>query len=206
MKNILKKVAHRLSRRPNLKYLQVFQMDLREDIPTLPCDIQCDVVLLPQDEEVIEKRVANLPFIHRNDIPDRIAANHKCYIATHGGETIYAAWCGVGHFYSYFLDRRFELANDEIYFYGAYTIPEYRSLGVHSSASSIVLKKISGTYKTVFGIIEPYNKPAIKAVKKFSCEYCGRTGFVEIFGIRYYFHHDKGALTDLSDRHYFRKV
>jgi len=107
----LRKIINRLSRKPNLKYLQVWQRDLREDIPTLPCDIQYDFVLLPQEVEVIEKRSANLPYIHRNDINDRVAAHHKCCIATHGGETVYAAWLGVGYAYSYFLDRRLELAD-----------------------------------------------------------------------------------------------
>jgi len=206
MQSSLQKIINRLSRKPSLKYLQVWQRNLKENIPPLPCDIQYDVVLLPQDEEVIEKRVANLPHIHRNDIPDRVAAKHKCYIATYEGETIYAAWSGVGHFYSYLLDRKFKLANDEIYFYGAYTFPEYRNLGIHTSVLSRVFQKISGTYKTLIGFIEPYNKPAVKAAKKLSFEYSGRSGFVEIFGIRYYFHHDKGILTDLSDRQYFRKV
>ncbi len=198
MHSPLRKIINRLSRKPNIKYLQVWQRDLREDIPTLPCDIQYAFVRLPQDVEAIEKRVANLPFVHRNDIPDRVAAYHKCCIATHGGETVDTAWLGVGYAYSYFLDRRFELADDEIYFYGAYTIPEYRSLGVHTSVRSRALQMASGSYKRVVAFIEPYNLPAVKSIKKLSYEYFGRTGYVEIAEIRYYFHRDKGAFSKLS--------
>jgi len=202
----LRKIINRLSRKPNLKYLQVWQRDLREDIPTLPCDIQYDFVLLPQEVEVIEKRSANLPYIHRNDINDRVAAHHKCCIATHGGETVYAAWLGVGYAYSYFLDRRLELADGEIYFYGAYTIPEYWSLGVHTSVRSRALQIASGSYQRVVAFIEPYNLPAVKSIKELAYEYFGRTGYVEIAGIRYYFHRDKGAFSNLSRRYYFRRV
>lgn len=199
-------IVRRLFRKPKLKYVQVWQRDLRVDIPLISCGIQYDFVPLPPDVAVIEKRVANLPFIHRNDIPDRVAAHHKCFIATHGGKTVYSVWLGVGFAYSYSVDRRYELAEDEIYSYGGYTIPEYRGLGVHNSVQPRTLRWACGIYNRVLAFIEPHNLPAIKSVKRLSYEYAGRTGYVEIAGIRYYFHYDKGAFSNLSRRYYFRKV
>ncbi len=199
-------VVRRLLRRPRILWLVVVRKAFHGSMPTCEPRIPIDIGELPSDVAVIESSLAHFPRVHVGDIRSRVDNGHRCFVARHEGRIIYAAWVALGRCYSYALDRWYELADDEAYGYGAFTVPEFRGNRVHPTVSCHILRLLQDSeYRWVYAFIEPNNRAALRMPKQLGCERVGITGLVEVAGIRWNFHRDHGAFAALKRRNYWQR-
>ncbi len=202
-----RKMIRRLFRKPRFEQLLVVTRTIDGSLPTLQAQTPFDFMVLPPDVEKIEVSLAHIPAIHRNDIERRVYNGDMCCVATHKKQIMYAAWTAFGKCYSYALDREYELADDESYLYGAYTVPAFRRKGIHPAMSCHRLKLLKERgYKRELAFIEPENTAAMRMPEKLGYDKVGVTGFIEAFGFRWYFHRDQGIFKVLENRTCWRKV
>lgn len=176
-------------------------------LPAYQARIPFDFEILPPDIEEVEARLAHIPAEHRPDIERRIHNGELCAVAKHNGQIIYVSWIAFGTCYAHILDREYELAEDEAYLYSVYTLPKFRGNGIHPAASCHRLQLLKEWgYKRDHAFIEPKNSAAMRMPEKLGYEKVGITGFIEVFGLRWYFHKDRGAFSALKKRNYWRKM
>jgi hypothetical protein len=207
MAGLLHKTIGRLRRGSRRKRLVIMVKALDHTLPSYQARIPINFEVLPSDVEEVEVRLAHIPPEHRPDVERRIHSGHRCCVAKHRGAIIYVSWIAFGTCYSYALDREYELAQDEAYAYGAYTLPRFRGNGTHPAASCHRLQLLEDWgYKREFAFMEPENSAAMRMPERLGYDKAGVTGFVEVFGFRWYFHRDRGAFSALRRHNYWRKV
>ena len=205
--NFLRKLIRRLLRKPRFRQFVVVTRRLDSSLPVYQARIPFDFEELPQDVEKIEASLAHLPAIHTNDIGRRVQHGDLCHVAKCNGQIIFISWIAFRECYSYGLDREYELADSQAYVYSAYTLPEFRGNGVYPAAHchSLQLLKDSG-YKQILTFVDPKNHAAMRMPEKLGYDKIGITGFIEVFGLRWYYHRDRGAFSTLKTRNFWRKV
>jgi L-amino acid N-acyltransferase YncA len=204
--NITHKLVNRLRRRPGFSYLVIYAKTLDELLPIYQARIPFEFEVLPANVEEIEKELAHIPYEHRSDIERRISNGDRCFVAKSSNCIVHVDWVAFGKCYSYLLDREYELATDECYGYSAYTLLEFRGMGIQPATTYRRNKLLRDWgYRRVFAFIEKQNKAALRMPEKLSYEKIGYTGFTEIFGLRRYFHWDQGIFTALKKRGYWEK-
>jgi GNAT superfamily N-acetyltransferase len=205
--SLWRKVIRRLARAPRLEYLILIRRRLDGTLPAYAASMPLEFAVLPCDADVVERQLAHLPAEHRPDIADRLGRGHLCCVVKHNGQVIWVTWIAIGTYHSYLLDRDYELAPDVGCSYGSYTLPEFRGLGLHTAAMNHRLHELRERgFRQFFAFIEPENRAAMRPAEKLGYERVGATGFIEIFGVRWYFHRDGGAFAGLKRRYYWRKV
>jgi GNAT superfamily N-acetyltransferase len=204
--DFLHKIIKRLFRRPQFRQLVIISKILDGSLPAYQARIPFDFEILPPDVEEIEAHLAHIPAEHRPDIERRIRNGDRCCVAKYNGQIIHASWIAFGTCYSYLLDREYELADNEAYWYGAYALPEFRGKGIHPATGCHILQLLKGRrYKRILAFIEPENSAAMRMPEKLGYDKIGITGFIEVFGFRWCFHKDRGALSALKRRNYWQK-
>jgi len=205
--NFSRKLIRRLLKKPRFRQFVVVTRRLDGSLPVFQARIPFDFEELPQDVEEIEASLAHLPAVHRNDIGHRVQRRDLCHTAKHNGQIIFASWIAFGERYSYALDRRYKLADSEAYLYSVYTLPEFRGNGVYPAAHCHSLKLLNELgYKRILACIDPENFAAMRVSEKLGYDKVGTTGFIEMFGLRWYFHRDHAAFSALKPRSFWRKV
>jgi GNAT superfamily N-acetyltransferase len=155
----------------------------------------------------MQERLAHLPSEHTPDIPKRIREGQTCLVAEHDGSVCCVLWAATAKCYSYRLDRKYPLANDEAYVHGAYTVPALRGCGLLTRGLGYYAEWLRARgVRRILVIIAPTNAPAVRAALKQRYRPVGTTGFVEVFGFRWYFHCDRGAFKALRRRYYWRRM
>jgi RimJ/RimL family protein N-acetyltransferase len=207
MPTLQRKIAKRLSTGPQFEWLLIVSKKLNGSLPVYEAQVPFKFEVLPQDPEEIEARLVPVPKEHRPDIEWRVKNGDRCFVAKQNGQITFVAWAAFGKCYSYLLDREFRLADREAYGYGAYTLPRFRGNGLHPAATCHRLQFLreQGCERYV-AFVEPGNHAAMRMPEKLGLEKVGVTGFIELFGLRWYFHRDRGALSALARRQYWRKM
>lgn len=205
--SLLAKVGGRLRRGPRWAHLTVMKRDLDRPVETFPASIALDFVDAPEDLGVLRELLKDVPEEHRADIDERQRAGQRCFIAHHRGQVVHAAWLAFGTCYSYMLDRTYELADDQAYLHGSFTQPAFRRQGVQLAGTCHRLQVLRERgFRRVLGLVDPYNRLANRTNPKTGYTPAGVSGFVETFGLRFYFHRDRDAFSALRRRHYWRKM
>jgi ribosomal protein S18 acetylase RimI-like enzyme len=184
----------------------IFVKELDELLPSYQARIPIEFEVLPSNLDVVVNKLTHIPSEHIFDIEQRLRNGDYCFAANHKGQIIHIHWIAVGKCYSYLLDREYELATDEGYAYSAYTLPEFRGNGIQPSVTchrNNLLRDWG--FKRVYGFMDPHSKAALRMPEKLNYVKVGYTGFIEVFGIRRYFHMDRGYLRALRRRSYWQK-
>lgn len=202
-----RKIVRRLVRKPQFKYLHIYAKQLDGPLPEYQAKIPIEFEVLPADVSEVRIRLAHIPAEHTSDIERRISNGHICHIAKYDREIVHTSWLAFSKCYSYALDRDFELGDDEAYMYSAFTLPKYRGKGIQPAVGCqrLELLKRRG-YQRAIIFIEPANSSAKRMPEKLGHDQVGVTGFVELFGLRWYFHMDRGNFGALKRRSFWRKV
>jgi L-amino acid N-acyltransferase YncA len=203
---IFNKAASRLRRGAGLAYLFVMALDISGELPNYSAKTEFDFEILPPDARTVEAALEAIPPEHTSDIAERLANGHRCAVARQHGNVVYVTWAGFHTAYSYYLDRAYELSDEEVFGYSSYTVPEVRGQGIHPAVQCLLFRQFqSQGYKRSLRFIEPANRAAMRMPEKLGYTRAGVTGDVQIFGYRWYFHRDKGTFRELKKRYYWRK-
>lgn len=204
--SVFHKLIKHLRRKPRFSYLIIFTKTLDELMSPYQASIPFDLEMMSTNVDEIESALRLIPAEHRFDVERRVSNGDRCFVAKYDNKVIYAMWVAFGKCYSFLLSREYPLATDECYMYSAYTLPEFRGKGLHPSVNTqlfILLNKWGITRITFF--IEPNNLSAMRLPEKLGYSRSGITGYFEIFGIRRYFHWDRGIFKALKRRGYWQK-
>ena len=205
--SFLQKIIRRLLRKPQFRRLVIVAKTLDGSLTAYQARIPFDFEELPQDVQKIEASLAHIPAEHRNDIGRRVHRGDLCHIAKRNGQIIFVSWIAFGDCYSYAMDKEYELADNEAYLYSAYTLPEFRGNGIYPAVHSQSLRLLKDLgYKRILAFIASENSAAMRMPEKLGYDKVGTTGFIEMFGFRWYFHEDRGAFNALKRRNYWRKL
>jgi RimJ/RimL family protein N-acetyltransferase len=197
----------RLCRRPQTRWFVVMMRTLSIQLPECQTRVSVDIEELPPDADQIAAELGHLPSIHTFDVPQRVESGHRCFVARYGQRSVYVSWIALGQCYSYALDREYKLADDEAYSYSSYTVPEFRGNGIHPAVRCYILRLLKEAgYDRAYSFIDPYNQASKRMPERLAYERVGITGFVEVAGIRWYSHWDRGTFSALEKRSYLRKM
>jgi GNAT superfamily N-acetyltransferase len=203
----ISKFVRRLTRKPRFEYLQIWMLDLSKPTPRTPLRIDFELEELPPDAKKVRQLLSHIPPEHTYDIEERIDRKHFGLAGKADGTIVYIVWVGDREIYSYLLDRSYALSEEEVYAYGAYTLPKYRNLGIHKAAAAKKTPILySRGYRRQYAFIEHDNLAARRMPEQLGFRKIGITGFAELFGIRFYFHFDQGSFVNVKRRHYLKKT
>jgi ribosomal protein S18 acetylase RimI-like enzyme len=176
-------------------------------VENFPASLELEFIDAPKDLEHLRELLGDVPLEHRVDLEERHRAGQRCYVARHRGRVVHAAWLAFGHCYSYLLDRTYELAPDQAYLYGSYTQPEFRQRGIQLAGTCHRLQVLRAQgFRSVVGLVDPANPLAHRTHPKTGYGPAGISGYIEVFGVRLYFHRDHDAFTALRRPWYWRKM
>jgi GNAT superfamily N-acetyltransferase len=172
--------------------LLVRELRLNEDLPSIEPRVPATLCRLgPEDWSDL---IALRPFLTEEVIRLRLSNGHRFYGARVDGRTVHVQAMAVGKAFNSFLDIVFPLSPVEIYFYEAYTLPEYR--GQHISPAVTVwaaAEMRKAGYERALVFIYPHNRPALQANARQGFRQVGHFGYVDLLGVRRYFYWSRGG-------------
>ena len=113
-----------------------------------------------------------------------------CYVAKYKGRIIASSWSVAGpEFYEPYLRRTLSLANDEVYTWRGFCVPDYRGRGVHIWLGNCVMDHLATTQgiKNYIGFVRINNLAQLRTLKQTGWSVVGRIGFIDGLGYRLHY-------------------
>ncbi len=121
-----------------------YSVSLGENAPSPPpvrAPLQLRLELL--DEGGIPELVSVRPsFYSPSLLEKRMSKGHFCFVGRSGSRLIHVRWIFRTSVYLPYLRRTLVLSPDEAYSDDAYTVPEYRRMGIYSFANFLLRKRL----------------------------------------------------------------
>jgi ribosomal protein S18 acetylase RimI-like enzyme len=183
--------------------LSVHIKDIPINLPMDP-DLQIREISLSDIGEI--NAIAKYGFYGRSsdDIKQYLTENQRCFIAQYKGQVASCCWSLRNNFYDYRNYRHFNLANNEIYILGLFTLPEFRGRGIQPLllSNSLLTQFQDKNDMCAVLFIDIHNKSSVHAVNKIGFTRNGRVGFIDILGIRLHYLFGKNILLKTKPRVY----
>jgi hypothetical protein len=197
LNRLLGKVLARLGLRPLHKhgYLMVYPLDSESAMtPQVPIEV---VQVMPEDtrlrQELADFSVNTSWFkpetVHRL-IADFFEQGDLCFIGRTGGQIVSRVWITVDHpFTVYSKDHPVPLRPDQVYYYDAYTAPEFRGKNIYHYIKVVTSRLLRERYGKRYAIsyIEAKNTSSLNAQKKIGTSRAHKAGFVRLLGRKFYY-------------------
>jgi len=202
LKGVWRKARNHLSRKPMYRRLLVLELPFTEDFPVIEPKIPAKFEeLQPSDYDEL---IALRPFLTEEVIRLRLEAGHHLYVAKLNGRIVHSRAVAIGKAYIGYLEIAFPLSSREVYFYEAFTVPDYRRNHLHSACISQVSRTMHRLgYQHGVAFVYPHNLLALRSLTKMGCQKKGYVGFVEGLGIRRYFYRAEDGGLDCLDNAFF---
>ena len=114
-------------------------------------------------------------------IADRLNAGHWSFVARHGGEIISDCWASIHHVRFSRLYYKLRLAQGEVYFYDAFTRPDFRGKSVLPAILEEMIRHFRAAgYLRIICEVVPENKPSLQAFGKVGFKPFGVIGYIKI--------------------------
>lgn len=120
---------------------------------------------------------------------DRLNQGDVCYAACQRARLVGYLWISIHQFIVPHLGRQFMVNPDEIYYYDAFTIPEYRGKGINPALAQYSSIEASREYGRVYGLyyVQAENRSSLKVMEKIGAVRGARVGRVDLWGLRFYY-------------------
>jgi GNAT superfamily N-acetyltransferase len=138
----------------------------------------------------------------------RFAEGQRCYVAKSEGRIVSGNWVFEKEWKQDDLGRQFKLADNELYYDGAFTLPEFRGKGImpYLKTQSISDMKTHSQHKTrALAFILVSNKASLRSTAKVGFERVGRVGWIEILGIRVHYLLGRNVLPETTQRFFIER-
>jgi RimJ/RimL family protein N-acetyltransferase len=110
-----------------------------------------------------------------------------CAIAEIDGDPVHVRAVKLNEFYVEWIERTIQVGSDSAYLYGAYTVPEYRGLGVAPKVTEKVLFYLSQIgIRKVYALIQSNNFPSLRYAQKVGYTKIGTVTFIRISRLKLY--------------------
>ena len=149
--------------------------------------------------------VARFGFYGSRDFLEKCLRNGQhCYVAEVQGKPVCYNWRATDKYYDFVLKRCFRLSPHEDYLLGAYTVPEFRGMGIlpYLIKTSSEQKMRNSSALKAIGFMRVNNKAMERSLMKLGWIRVGRVGFIECFGIRWNFLIGRGVLPKTVKRNF----
>lgn len=146
---------------------------LSEPIPLIKSEKEILIkVATEADVKMMRKEIGRLRV---NQFLKRMKENKVCIIALIKDKIVYYRWI------SFERKNLVPLQDKEAYLFDAYTLPEYRRLGIHTAGSAECLRiaKEKG-YERVIVSVSFWNYPAQKTLRRLGFKEAGRVTLIKI--------------------------
>ncbi len=167
----------------------VFVLDYAEATPPSPVE-NIDVAELIHPSPLDCESIAKYHF-HANtsdDVLRYLEEGQRCFVARCEDKIVSWFWVDSKNFYDYHLHRNIMLSDNEDYYLGGYTVPEFRGKAVFKylilEALQGILKKSPDAHHRAVAFVDVNNQPSIKACQKMGFKVIGHIGYLGIFGVR----------------------
>lgn len=182
----------RLGRRPAHHRSYILMTVLKDATPQPPPSIPVDIaaVRANDDADLDELAAVEEWQARKADLLERLAEGRECYVAKHEGRIVAGVWCREGRFYDGYLARHFQLAEEEIYYQAAFTVPLYRGQGIMPYLMTQMTRAIvaRNPRKTRgVGFIQVTNRPSLRSMEKGKILPARLVSHVELFGLRFHY-------------------
>jgi GNAT superfamily N-acetyltransferase len=207
---LVKRIKRRLSRKPVhfSCYIVALSLDHSIRVPAPSVDVEIDQIKATDDNDLEmlvkfgEYGASKALFLQR------FADGQRCYVAKFEGRIVSGNWVYEREWKPDDFGRRFKLADNEFYYDGAFTLPEYRGKGIISylkaqSANDIKAHSQNKTRALAFILVS--NKANLRSVAKVGFKRVGRVGWIEIFGIRVHYLLGRGVLPETTQRFFIER-
>mgnify|MGYP001765381469 CR=1 FL=1 len=152
--------------------------DLSNTIPPVPPKLALEIrEATPADAPRFQKI---LPMFRIRRFMQKMEAGERCAIGLLNGDVIYYAWASIAG-QPTAAESPIKLGPKDVYFWGAYTMPEYRRGGVSASVSSYhadLMRQLG--YETGYHVVKFKNVPSLALCKKLHLKIIGRINGVRI--------------------------
>ncbi len=211
MAGLMKRTWNRFKRKPMLVTLYVLESHLKDLVNAPPALVDLEVKQITTlDDDDIESLVKFDFYVHsKAEVLQHLAEEGRCYVAKHKGRVVSCYWTVSKEFYDYYLGRRFELADDEGYNLGAFTLAEFRGKNILPWLVAESWRKQSQNHPDwrVLGFVRVNNKASLRACQKLGFTIVGRVGFIELlFGIRFQYLLGRNALRKTTRRNFLQII
>lgn len=166
--------------------LILLERSLEAPIPEIKPLVTVNIELLKKTEldEYATFRSKNDLIQIENDpykIADRLNAGHWCFVARHGGEIISDCWASIHHVRFSRLYYKLRLAQGKVYFYDAFTRPDFRGKSVLPAIlEEMIRHSHAAGYLRIICEVVPENKPSLQAFGKVGFKPFGVIGYIKI--------------------------
>lgn len=139
-----------------------------------------DVRLAQSDD--ISKIVNKFRRFRRGKAEERLKVGHLCFIAEKNGDIVHFKWVAFNGVYVKELERSIRLSSDSAYIYDAYTVPEYRGIGISPAVSARIFGYLfqKGIKKT-YHFIRHDNFPSLRVAEKTGLQNVGEVTLIRLF-------------------------
>ncbi len=114
-------------------------------------------------------------------IADRLNAENWCFIARHEGQLIASAWAAIHRAWISYLACQITLAQDEVYFYDAFTRPDFRGQSLSPAVRAEMTRYFRAAgYRRIITWVIPENKLGLQVSLNVGSRPFGMMGYIKI--------------------------
>lgn len=191
-RGLLQRILKRLRRKPLHRggYVLALRLDRPFRVPMPKVDVTIERVTPDNRETIRALREIGGWGSEFEDLADRLAQGQMCYIARCEGQIASIELVLEGEFFDEYLERTFQLGENEICFYGGFTPVPFRGKGIHPYLQVECARDIASrdSRKTqVITFTEASNRASLRGLTKAGFVRIGRVGFGELLGIRLHY-------------------
>lgn len=204
---LAKRTVNFLKLKPGLKdgYVCALNVNNIAKVPLPPIDLEIKEVTDADDEEIGALAKFDFHGHSPTEILQYLADGQQCYIAKHKGQVVSCYWILGRTFWEY---RHFEMAKNEEYQTGVFTLTEFRGKGIFPYLARETWQMQARTHPDlrVLVIIEVNNKTSLRSHRKLGFTVVGRVGFVELLGLRFHYLLGRDAFPKTTPRFFFERL
>ncbi len=211
---LVKRIVRRLKRKPLRRggYAVALSLDqpVRVPVPTIDVEVYQIQATGNNDLEMLREMLlkCGIHGVRTGDISQRLIEGQRCYVAKSEDRIVSGYWVLEGEFGDDILGRRFKLTDNELYYEGAFTVPEFRGKGIMPQLVTQATNDIKAhsQHKTrAWAFIEASNKASLRSTAKMGFRQVGRVGFVEIVGVRFHYIVGRDVLPGTTQRFFVER-
>jgi len=143
-------------------------------------------VRLAQSEDIL-KLVKKFKKFRGGKAEERLRVGHLCFLAGKNGDVVHYKWVSFNETYVDALERSIRIVADSAYVYDAYTVPEYRGMGISSKVSARIFDYLfQNGIKKIYYLISYNNFPSLRDAEKMGLRNMGEVTLTRLFKLRIY--------------------
>lgn len=114
-------------------------------------------------------------------IADRLNAENQCFVARYEGQLISTAWAAMHRAWISYLACQISLAENEVYFYNAFTRPDFRGQSISPAIRAEMTRYFcaAGCRRIITWVI-PENKLGLQVSLKVGSRPFGMMGYIKV--------------------------